>query len=98
MHEYVPFAETVVVFVVAPLLHKYESNPVGAVNVVEVPQAVTSFPKSITGLLTTTVTLSVQLTPLVVVVQVYVVVIDGETEILGVVSPFDQEYDVCPWM
>ena len=58
------------VFVVAPLLHTYESYPVGAVNVVEVPHTVTSFPKLIVGLLTTTVTLSVQLTPLVVVVQV----------------------------
>ncbi len=70
VHEYDPFAVTVVVFVVAPLLHKYESYPEGAVNVIEVPQAVTSLPKSMVGLLTTTVTESVQLTPLVVVVQV----------------------------
>ena len=54
----------------APLLHEYESYPAGAVNVVEVPQAVTSLPKSMVGLFTTTVTESVQLTPLVVVVQV----------------------------
>ena len=56
VHEYVPFAVTVVVFVVPPLLHKYESYPLGAVNVVEVPQTVTSLPKSMVGLLTTTVT------------------------------------------
>jgi hypothetical protein len=70
MQVYVPFAVTVVVFVVAPLLQTYESYPVGAVNVVEVPQAVISLPRSMVGLLTTTVTLSVQLTPLVVIVQV----------------------------
>ena len=49
VHKYVPFAVTVVVFVVPPLLHKYESYPVGAVNVVEVPQAVTSEAKSMVG-------------------------------------------------
>ena len=87
MHEYVPLAITVVVLVVAPLLHKYESNPVGAVNVVEVPHTVISLPKSIVGLLTTTVTLSVQLTPLVVVVQVYVVVEVGVTLMVDVVAP-----------
>ena len=65
------------VFVVAPLLHKYESYPEGAVNVVEVPQRVTSLPKSMVGLFTTTVTLSVQETPLVDTVQVYVVVCVG---------------------
>jgi hypothetical protein len=48
-HEYVPFAVTVVVFVVPPLLHKYESYPVGAVNVVEVPHTVTSLPRSMVG-------------------------------------------------
>ena len=48
-HEYVPFAVTVVVFVVPPLLHKYESNPVGAVNVVEIPHTVTSLPRSMVG-------------------------------------------------
>ena len=68
-HAYVPFAVTVVVLVVAPLLHRYESYPLGAVNVVEGPQTVRSFPKSKGGLLTTTVTLSVQLTPLIVAVQ-----------------------------
>ena len=70
VHVYVPFAETVVVFVVAPLLQTYESNPAGAVNVVEVPQAVTSLPRSMVGLFNTTVIESVQLTPLVVTVQV----------------------------
>ena len=74
-------------FVVPPLLHKYESNPLGAVNVVEVPQAVISLPRSMVGLFTSTVTLSVQLTPLVVVVQVYVVVTVGETLMLDVVAP-----------
>ena len=70
VHEYVPFELTAVVFVVAPLLHEYESYPDGAVNVVEVPQTVTSAPKSIKGLLTTTVTESVHETPFVVTVQV----------------------------
>ena len=70
VHVYVPFALTVVVFVVTPLLHKYESYPEGAVNVVDVPQTVTSAPKSITGLLTTTVISSVHETPFVVTVQV----------------------------
>ena len=78
------------VFVVAPLLHKYESYPEGAVNVVEVPQRVTSLPKSMVGLLTTTVTLSVQLTPLIVVVQEYVVVEVGVGLMVDVVAPVDQ--------
>ena len=98
VHVYVPIAVTVVVFVIAPLLHKYESYPVGAVNVVEVPQAVTSLPKLIVGLLTITVTLSVQLTPLIVVVQVYVVVEVGETFMVAVVAPVDHknEFDETP--
>ena len=70
VHEYVPFAVTVVVLVVPPLLHKYESYPEGAVNVVVVPHTVTSAPKPITGLFTTTVTESVHETPFVVTVQV----------------------------
>ena len=90
VQEYVPFALTVVVFVVPPLLHKYDSYPEGAVNVVEVPQTVTSAPKSITGLFTATVTESVQETPLAVIVQVYVVVEVGETFMVGVVAPLDQ--------
>ena len=92
VHEYDPFALTVVVFVVAPLLHKYESYPVGAVNVVEVPQAVTSLPKSMVGLLTTTVTLSVQAFPFAsVTVHVYVVVCVGVTLMLAVVAPVDHK-------
>ena len=78
-------------FVVPPLLHKYESYPEGAVKVVEVPQTVTSAPKSITGLLTTTVTESVHETPFVVTVQVYVVVEVGETLMVGVVAPLDHK-------
>ena len=91
VHVYIPLALTVVMFVVPPLLHKYESYPEGAVNVVEVPQTVTSVPKSITGLFTATVTESVQETPLAVIVQVYVVVEVGETLMVGVVAPLDQE-------
>jgi hypothetical protein len=70
VHVYVPFAVTVVVFVVPPLLHEYESYPVGAIKVVDVPQAVTSLPKFRVGLFTTTVKLFVHETPLVVTVQV----------------------------
>ena len=76
------------VFVVPPLLHKYESNPIGAVNVVEVPHTVTSFPKSMVGLFTTTVTLSVQAFPFAsVTVHVYVVVCVDVTLMLAVVAP-----------
>ena len=62
---------------------------------VEVPHAATSFPKSMVGLFTTTVTLSVQLTPFVVTVHVYVVVCVGVTLMVGVVAPFDQAKVVC---
>jgi hypothetical protein len=67
---YVPFAVTVIEFVVPPLLHAYKSYPVGAVNVVDVPQTVTSLPRSMVASLTTTVIESVHETPLIVVVQV----------------------------
>ena len=71
------------------MFHKNESPAAVAVIVVEGPQVVMSFPKLTEGLFTTTVTMSVQLTPFAETVQVYVVVCVGETLIVEVVAPLD---------
>jgi hypothetical protein len=95
--EYVPAAVTVIQFVVAPLLHKYDDAPAGTHNCVDCPWQMELLPVIVqTGVVLTVTVLLHVLThpPAVVVVTEYVPA--AVTVIQFVVAPLLHKYDAAP--